>query len=265
MKRTNNDDGPNGGRLSYSNPRTSAEVADWPFGRQTCRARFTIESKVGHGERVARVTENKSRTGWNKPKRTTYSRRVIIVDGSDGRLYLISWSAHYGHISVTMGTMMGQVESCTDDGPEQERYRELLALIPPKCGACGQVGTNTSATPLLHAPGCPEQKTIWNDDGTDGPVLICPPPEPVAEELSDYDLRFRASPAGRQVKAVIMEQQTQGHRMKLRRSINNVTENIYQRLPSGDYGRGDVRRYIMALVGVTVDASNRYSVEQEGN
>jgi hypothetical protein len=28
--------------------------------------------------------------------------------------------------------------------------------------------------------------------------------------------------------------------------IDLVTENIYSRLPSGDYGRGDVRRVIMA-------------------
>jgi hypothetical protein len=33
--------------------------------------------------------------------------------------------------------------------------------------------------------------------------------------------------------------------IQLRTHLNVVAENVYQRLPSGDYGRADVRRYIV--------------------
>lgn len=39
-----------------------------------------------------------------------------------------------------------------------------------------------------------------------------------------------------------------GEAAKIRERIDTVVENIYQRLPSGDYGRGDVRRTIVAVV-----------------
>lgn len=34
----------------------------------------------------------------------------------------------------------------------------------------------------------------------------------------------------------------------VRENTNNVVENIYCRLPSGDYGRGDVRRVVLAII-----------------
>ena len=36
-----------------------------------------------------------------------------------------------------------------------------------------------------------------------------------------------------------------GEADRVREAIDTVTENLYQRLPSGDYGRGDVRRAIL--------------------
>ena len=141
MKRTqNDDDGPTVDRLTLSNPRKFAEVADWPIGRQRCRARFQIEAKVGHGERVARVTENKSRTGWNKPKRSTYSTAWVIADGSDGRLYLVDHSRQWDRITVWPGTMKPPCQTFGNIGDDDQkaRYRELLPLFADTwCVVCG--------------------------------------------------------------------------------------------------------------------------------
>lgn len=91
--------------VTFSNPRKEAEFDDWPYGRHRCKCRFVVESKVTgssgkRAERVARTTENKTRTGWNKPKRTTYADRFVIVDGSDGKTYLLAWSKPYQHVTI---------------------------------------------------------------------------------------------------------------------------------------------------------------------
>ena len=67
-----------------SNPQMEVVIDDWPIGRQRCKAWFAVETGP-RGERVSRRTENKSRTGWNAPKYTTYAMRACIVDGDDGR------------------------------------------------------------------------------------------------------------------------------------------------------------------------------------
>ena len=99
------------------------EVEDWPFGRQTCKAQFTVEGKLGK-ERVARVTENKARTGWNKPKRTTYSYQARIVQGDDGKTYIIR--NHWSHINVMEGTLKFEAGNLW---PQDEQYAEVLALF----------------------------------------------------------------------------------------------------------------------------------------
>jgi hypothetical protein len=39
-----------------------------------------------------------------------------------------------------------------------------------------------------------------------------------------------------------------GQHEKIQRNMDTVVENIYRRLPSGDYGRGDVRAAILAIL-----------------
>jgi hypothetical protein len=39
-----------------------------------------------------------------------------------------------------------------------------------------------------------------------------------------------------------------GEHSKIRANLSTVTENVYRRLPSGDYGRGDVRDAILDLL-----------------
>ena len=75
--------------MEYSNPRKQAVFEDWPFGRSLrCRATFTIEGN-GRGERCSRVTIDPRNGRTCKPKTTIYGRKARIVDGSDGRTYII--------------------------------------------------------------------------------------------------------------------------------------------------------------------------------
>ena len=102
----------------YSNPRTQAVIENWPSGKQTVTARFSVESHPKRGERVIRVT-----TG--RPKALTYALKVRIVDGDDGRTY-IAHLTHFGGISIMRGTMDFQHEIVF---PGDARHTELMALF----------------------------------------------------------------------------------------------------------------------------------------
>ena len=111
--------------VKFSNPRREAEFDDWPFGRHRCRCRFVVETGRA-GERVARTTENKARTGWNKPKRTTYADRFVIVDGDDSKTYLLSRSERWQSICIWMSDCQHALTRVqADDTP----YFGLNALI----------------------------------------------------------------------------------------------------------------------------------------
>ncbi len=114
----------------FSNPRREVQVDDWPFGRHTCKARFVVESHPKRGERVSRVTENKTRTGWNKPKCTTYAPRQVILDGDDGRVYLLSATRYTPDmIVVTAGTM----KYATYLRPGDALFAEALVCLACYC------------------------------------------------------------------------------------------------------------------------------------
>ena len=88
----------------FSNLRTRAEFDDWPFGRQRCRCVFWIETGK-RGERCCRVTENKTRTGWNKAKKLTFAARMVIADGNDGKTYVLALGGYggvYVHFSMRL-------------------------------------------------------------------------------------------------------------------------------------------------------------------
>ncbi len=110
--------------LTFSNPVTECIIEDWPIGRQRCRARFLVETKPKKGQRVLRWTENKTRTGWNKPKATTFSIRACIVTGSDGRTYIIR--DLLSHIDVFQGDMKYTAGSVWK---EDAIYADLMRLL----------------------------------------------------------------------------------------------------------------------------------------
>lgn len=102
---------------TYSNPRLSATIENWPHGSKRVTANFTVESDR-RGERAVRVT-----TG--APKKLTYARKTRIVDGDDGRTYIAELSMS-GHVTIMGGNMKYNKETISDDDP---RILELLALF----------------------------------------------------------------------------------------------------------------------------------------
>ncbi len=115
--------------LTFTNPRIKAEFTDWPLGgnkRGMCK--FVVENGGKKGFRISRTT-----TG--KPKCSTYAGRSAIVDGSNGRTYLLQHVAMYGGVHVMRSDFMDatsdlECHSSTfyrDSNPDM--YNTLLALI----------------------------------------------------------------------------------------------------------------------------------------
>ena len=107
---------------NYSNPRTYEAVANWPSGNKTVTARFEIERHPQRGERAVRTT-----TG--APVKLTYARKMRIVDGDDGKTYIIALT-DYGHITVKSGVMKYDHETLFERDP---RYAEVRALFNVEC------------------------------------------------------------------------------------------------------------------------------------
>ena len=86
--------------MKFSNPRLRAEIADYPIGgsrRGLCV--FEIIHKEGKGWKFFRTT-----TG--KPKGDiAYGRAGCIVDGDDGRTYLLQRAGSFNFISVYRSDM----------------------------------------------------------------------------------------------------------------------------------------------------------------
>ena len=101
---------------TYSNPRMSATVADWPSGSQRVTATFAIE-QTKRGERGVRTT-----TG--SPKKLTYAVKARIVDGDDGRTYIAE--LNFSHVTIMRGDFKYQHESIF---PNDARYPAALNLF----------------------------------------------------------------------------------------------------------------------------------------
>ena len=100
-------------------------IEDWPYGRNTCRATFTVERKNDR-ERISRVTVNPKTGRESKPKTTTYGRRCAILSDGNGKTYCATISQHGELISILDGTMKTSYETLTKaDG----NFQIVKALI----------------------------------------------------------------------------------------------------------------------------------------
>lgn len=112
--------------LTYSNPRLHAEIPNWPMGgNKRGLAFFTIEIAPGKGERGIRITKHDDSGKVSKPKIMTFATKARIVDGDDGKTYIIELSM-YGFISIMQSNMQFQQETIHED---DLRHAELLALF----------------------------------------------------------------------------------------------------------------------------------------
>lgn len=113
--------------ITFSNARKVAEFSDWPIGgsnRGQCK--FAVEDGGKRGERVSRTTTDKHGR-WCKPKYTTYSDKAAIVDGSDGKTYILSLSPHYGMVSIHRHDFMSAERSAAFD--RDADYASLVELV----------------------------------------------------------------------------------------------------------------------------------------
>lgn len=109
----------------YSNPRMQAIIPDWPSGQHRTTATFTIEQVAKRGERATRTTINPKTGRPNAAKKLTFARRQRIVDGDDGRTYILVDTGHT--ISVMQSNM--QFQHCEPIFPHDADYAALLALF----------------------------------------------------------------------------------------------------------------------------------------
>jgi len=64
--------------VTYSNPRLSADVPDWPSGRYRTIATFAVEKHPKGGERLVRVRRNRAPPVLRHRSRRPYFSGVIV-------------------------------------------------------------------------------------------------------------------------------------------------------------------------------------------
>jgi hypothetical protein len=111
---------------TYSNPRLSASIPEWPCGRHRTTAYFVIEQHPTRGERGVRRTAHPLTGTLSKPKTLTYARLARIVDGSDGRIYILEAHKFGQGISVMQSNMQYQEDVVY---PDESRYEAIKALF----------------------------------------------------------------------------------------------------------------------------------------
>lgn len=112
--------------ITYSNPRMEAAIDGWPIGNKRTTAHFAIETDAKRGQRGTRFTID-PRTG--KPsatKKLTYGRQARIVDGSDGKTYIVTHTGMYDFYYVMQSNMQYTAESIMGDDP---RFADMRALF----------------------------------------------------------------------------------------------------------------------------------------
>ncbi len=110
--------------LTFTNPRHAVEFDDWPSGSARVKCKFYTEHDAKRGFRVCRQTQDKHGQ-WCKPKTRTFTTMLAIVDGSDGRTYILEMS-RYGFVSIIRSDFFNAYDSVFDTDP---RHAELVGLV----------------------------------------------------------------------------------------------------------------------------------------
>lgn len=113
-------------QIKFNNPRLNAEFSDWPIGGQSRgQCKFTVETHIKRGQRVSRTTTDKFGR-WHKPKYSVYGIQTIIVDGSDGRTYILQRTI-YNSITVMRHDFMSPERNSVI--PTDPDYAEIATLF----------------------------------------------------------------------------------------------------------------------------------------
>jgi hypothetical protein len=111
--------------LTFTNARLEASFDDWPSGANRVQCRFYVEHNEKRGYRVCRMTTDKA-GNWCKPKERTYGGPCAIVDGSDGKTYILQIAKLYGFVSIIRHDFMDACDAVFDRDP---RHAELIQII----------------------------------------------------------------------------------------------------------------------------------------
>ncbi len=107
----------------YTNPRKEVVIKDWPYGNKRVKCKFYIEDSKGK-QRACRKTVKPGTDTWNKPKKLTYARKVLFVDGDNGKTYVLQ---QVGFALSVMQSNMKLSEEYIDD--RDERFEKLNAMF----------------------------------------------------------------------------------------------------------------------------------------
>jgi len=122
-------------QLSYTNPRLKATFENWPTGKFRTTAIFEIETHPKRGQRATRVTLDPFSHNPRKPKADTYAFKVRIVDGSNGRTYIVK-DVGYA-FDIMRSDLKFQQEYISRD-VDPQRYAEVRRLFEEEGGDNGQ-------------------------------------------------------------------------------------------------------------------------------
>jgi hypothetical protein len=115
--------------LTFSNPRLSAKFDDWPSGSHRVKCTFEIVCDAKRGWRVIRTTTDKNGK-WCKPKATTFGGRAVLVDGSDGRTYILQHAGNYDFIVIRRSDFMDEATIFPETPKEgYPTCAELMGII----------------------------------------------------------------------------------------------------------------------------------------
>jgi hypothetical protein len=110
---------------TYSNPETARNVEGWPFGSDLrTTAHFYVETDPKRGQRAVRRTIDPRDGTLSKPKKGTYSPRVRIMTGSDGKTYIVSFGC--GSFYIMQGNMKFFEEAIYSGDP---RFDAMVAIF----------------------------------------------------------------------------------------------------------------------------------------
>jgi hypothetical protein len=108
--------------ITFSNPRLKAVFDNWPMGgNKRGVATFAVEKHPTRGFRVGRTTTGKT-------KYDTYGGKAAIVDGDNGRTYILQLTG-YGFIKVSRSDFMSAEPELKSAFPDDPNFPIYAALI----------------------------------------------------------------------------------------------------------------------------------------
>lgn len=113
-------------RIQYSNPQMERTFDDWPYRQVQTTCVFEVTHR-NNRERCQRRTQEPMSKRWNNPKLTTYGLKCRIMDGDDGKIYVVTWN-NYGFFNVMRSCLKLQQESVSLGDPRFEDMRKQFGL-----------------------------------------------------------------------------------------------------------------------------------------